>query len=259
MRIPRAVVRAVARAKPLVPERAWPTLLALRSLRGDGPIVGTPTFRRALVVAPHPDDESVGCGGLVALLADAGCDVDVVFATDGEATIGSPLPAQELSATRRAEAAAACRILGVTRAPRFLGLPDGALSAHGDELAAAVRAAVAETSPEVVLVPWFGDGHPDHRAVADAVGAAGADAEVWGYETWTPLPANRIVDVSAVVDRKRDAIAAHATAHLAFDVGAIVGLNRYRSLHGLMGRGWAEAYLAASSEAYAGLLRDHTA
>lgn len=259
MRLPRAIVRAVARAKPLVPERAWPALLSLRSLTGDRPVVGTPAFRRVLVLAPHPDDEAVGCGGLMALLADAGADVDVVFATDGEATRGASSPPTDTAAARRREAVAACEVLGA-RPPRFLGMPDGGLAARVDELARSVRAVAGELSPDAVLVPWFGDGHDDHRAMSDAVGRAGLgdDVEVWAYETWTPLPANRVVDVSRVVVRKERAIAAHATAHLAFDVGAMLGLNRYRSLHGLMGRGWAEAYLAASPSSYASLLRDHT-
>lgn len=259
MRLPRAFVRAVARAKPLVPERAWPALLSLRSLTGDGPVVGTPGFHRVLVLAPHPDDEAVGCGGLMALLADAGAEVDVVFATDGEATRGAPSAPAATAASRRREAEAACRTLGA-RPPRFLGLSDGALGSHLDELARSVRAVAGELSPDAVLVPWFGDGHDDHRAMSEAVARAGLadDVEVWAYETWTPLPANRVVDVSRVIARKERAIAAHETAHLAFDVGAMLGLNRYRSLHGLMGRGWAEAYLAASPSAYADLLRDHT-
>jgi LmbE family N-acetylglucosaminyl deacetylase len=250
-------VRAVARSKPLIPERAWSALLAARSLRGEGPIVGVPAFRRVLVIAPHPDDESIGCGGLLALLAAAGCAIDVVFATDGEATRGSPLPAAELAAARRGEAEAACRVLGVTSAPRSLGLADGHLAEHTVALTEHLRPLAA--AADALLVPWFGDGHPDHRAASEAVAALGGDAEVWGYETWTPLPANRLVDITPVIQRKEDAIAAHATAHLAFDVSASLGLNRYRSLHGMMGRGWAEAFLAAPAAAYADLVREHRA
>lgn len=261
MKLPRSIVRAVARAKPLVPERAWPVLLSARSLLGDGPIVGQPSFRRALVLAPHPDDESVGCGGLIALLADAGATVTVLVATDGEATRGAAAAGPTVASRRRDEARAACRALGAEE-PRFAGLPDGRLAEHLPELTAAVARAAGELRPDVVLVPWFGDGHPDHRALSEAVADAHLDhpaVEIWGCETWTPLPANRIVDVTRVIERKRSAIEAHETAHLAFDVSAVIGLNRYRSLHGLMGRGYAEAFLAATPGGYASLLRDHTA
>jgi LmbE family N-acetylglucosaminyl deacetylase len=231
-------MRAVARTKPLVPEAAWPVLASLRSFVGDGPIVGTPSFRRVLAFAAHPDDESIGCGGLLALLADAGAEVHVCFATDGEATIGAAMPAAEVARHRRGEAAAACRVLG-TRAPTFLGHPDGGLADHADALAGDVRRLVAELDPEMVIVPWELDGHPDHRALFAAVPEG---VERWGYETWTPLTPNRIVDVSSVFARKEQALACYETAHLAFDVGAMLALNRYRSVHGLMGRGHAEAY-----------------
>lgn len=228
----------MARTKPLVPQRAWPILSTLRSFAGDGPIVGTPAFRRVLAVAAHPDDETVGCGGLLSLLADAGAEVHVCFATDGEATIGAAASTEEVGRRRRAEAEAACRVLG-TRPPRFLGLPDGAVAQHLAELRTALRDLVDELEPEVVIAPWELDGHADHRAVHEALPSG---IPVWGYETWTPLPPTWIVDVTAVQERKERALACYETAHLAFDVGAMLALNRYRSVHGLMGRGYAEAY-----------------
>jgi LmbE family N-acetylglucosaminyl deacetylase len=254
MRIPRGLARAVARAKPLVPDALWPLLLTMRSLSGDSPIVGLPAFRRALVLAAHPDDETIGCGGTMALLASGGATVTVLFATDGDATIGSPFPPEETGRRRRAEAQGAAVVLGA--ATRHLGLPDTHLSDHGPELQRGIQAAVDELRPEVVLVPWFLDGHADHRAVSDALAACALGAaEVWGYETWTVLPHNRMVDITSVIDRKRSALAAHATAHLAFDVTAGLELGRWRSIHGLMGRGYGEAFLAVPGERYAELSR----
>ena len=242
------MVRAVARAKPLIPDAAWPVLTTMRSLVGDGPLVGTPPFRRVLALCAHPDDESVGCGGLLALLADAGAVVEIAYATDGEATIGAATSAAETGRLRRAEAEAACEILG-TRPPRFFGHPDGGLDQPEvlEAMARDLRDLVADTEPEAVVVPWFLDGHADHRAVSAALGRAGVPpaTEIWGYESWSPLPPNRLVDVTSVFARKEQALAAYATAHLAFDVSAMLGLNRYRSVHGLLGRGYAEAYLAA--------------
>jgi LmbE family N-acetylglucosaminyl deacetylase len=231
-------VRAVARTKPLVPEAAWPVLDSLRSFAGDGPIVGTPNFRRVLALAAHPDDEVVGCGGLLALLADHGAEVHVAFATDGEATIGSAATPAEVARRRRAEAEAAARVLG-TKPPTFLGHPDGAVDAEA--LGPDVRRLIDELRPEVVIAPWEHDGHRDHRAVAASIPGG---VEVWGYETWTPLVPNRLVDVSSTFARKEQALACYETAHLAFDVGAMLALNRYRSVHGLSGRGHAEAYAA---------------
>lgn len=80
-----------------------------------------------------------------------------------------------------------------------------------------------------------------------------ASVEIWGYETWAPLPANRVVDVTSVIDDKRAAVAFHHTACAAFDLSAMIGLNRYRSVHGLAGKGFAEAFLVAPADRYIAL------
>src|SRR5581483_10221463 len=209
VRIPRVVTRAVARVKPRVPRSAWPLLLTLRSMAGNGPLVGLPRCRRALVLAAHPDDESLGCAGTIALLADTGTTVSLLVATDGEATRGSSLPPAQTAARRRAEGERSAALLGASA--RFLGMPDGCLTERRAELANAIARCIAELRPDIVFLPWFLDGHPDHRAVSDAfvttvVGLA-PGIEAWGYETWTPLPPNRLVDITAVVDRKRASLA----------------------------------------------------
>lgn len=226
----------------------------LRSLRGSGPVTGLPGFRRVLVVAPHPDDESLGCGGTMALLADGGAAVTLLMATDGGATRGAALAPAEIARRRRGEAVRAAEILGADS--RFLGLTDGGLPGALAELTAALREAIAELEPEVVFAPWLLDGTPDHRAVADALGAALADPgargepQIWGYEVWTALVPNRIVEITSVIERKREALAAHETASLALDLGAGEGLARWRSMQTLGGRGWAEAFLALSADQY---------
>jgi LmbE family N-acetylglucosaminyl deacetylase len=241
-----------ARSKPLIPERAWPALLALRSLGGDGPLIGVPRLRSVAVLAAHPDDESLGCAGTVALLRRSGAAVTVAFATDGEATRGAATAPDETARRRREEAKEACRLLGVEDVA-FWGLPDGALASAVADLAPAIGALAV--GRDGLMMPWFLDGHPDHEALSAALASAAvpADLEVWGFETWATLPANRIVDVTSVWDCKRSAIAAHRTAAQAFDLEAALGLNRWRSIHGLMGRGYAEAFLAAPVGEYLAL------
>lgn len=251
MRLPRGVLRAAMRSRRRLPAATWPTLLQLASLvPSELPVIGPPTARRVLVVAPHPDDETIGCGGTLALLADAGAEVVVVVATDGEATIGSPHTVAGTAARRRAEATVACELLGLA-APAFLGLPDGGLDDHVDELRRALADARAALDPDLVLSPWPLDRHPDHRRCAAVVGELADDmAEVWGYEAHVPLTPTRAVDVSSVVDRKRAALAAHETAGLAMDLEATLGLNRWRSLPVTGGAGWTEAFLALPGGAW---------
>jgi len=250
------MVRAAARAKPLVPDAAWPVLTTFRSLLGDGPILATPPFRTVLVLAAHPDDETAGCGGTIALLADAGATVEVAIATSGEKTIGADLEPGEVARRREAEARRACGVLGA-RQPRFLSHPDGGLPASLDALARDLGALVADVQPEAIFLPWFLDGHDDHQALARALERAGVPdgVELWGYETWTPLPPNRLVDITATHDRKERALAAYETAHLAFDVSAMLGINRYRSAHAQLGKGYAEAFLAAPAAEWFALRR----
>jgi LmbE family N-acetylglucosaminyl deacetylase len=122
---------------------------------------------RALVVAPHPDDETLACGGLMAELAARGTDVQVVAVTDGEA---SHPGRQGLGALRRGEQDRALGALGVAAAPIRLGLPDGHVADH--TVALTDRLTGVAGGADLVVAPWRADGHTDH----DASGAAAAEA-----------------------------------------------------------------------------------
>jgi len=252
MPLSRPLARLVARAKPRIPAALWPTLLALRSLPGDGPVIGLPEARRVLVLVAHPDDEAIACAGTIALLSDAGAAVTIVAATDGEATTGSPFDLAETGRRRWAELGRSAAALGAE--VEGLRLPDGHLHEHRSAIADGIADALQRLAPDLVLAPWLGDGHRDHRAVAfalaDALRRAGGELQVWGYETWAAVPHNRLVPIDAVLDRKQAAIDAHETARLAFDIGAGLGLSRWRSIHGLLGEGHAEAFLGADRDGY---------
>ncbi len=259
MPLPRPLARLVARAKPSIPDALWPTLIALRSLAGDGPVIGVPSFDRVLVLVAHPDDEAVACAGTMALLADGGATVTLLAATDGEATIGSPHDPAETGRRRRVELARSAELLGAT--VEAAGLPDGRLHEHRGALAEVLVEAVARLRPDVVLAPWVGDGHRDHRAVAFALAdalerGAGTDPQVWGYETWAAVPHNRLVPIEDAIDRKRAAVAVHETASLAFDLSSGLGLSRWRAMHGLLGEGHGEAFLATDRPGYLALARE---
>jgi LmbE family N-acetylglucosaminyl deacetylase len=73
---------------------------------------------------------------------------------------------------------------------------------------------------------------------------------IWGYEVWTALIPNRIVDVTKAIDRKRQAVAAHETAAEALDLSVAEGLARWRTMQTLGGHGYAEAFLALSALQY---------
>jgi LmbE family N-acetylglucosaminyl deacetylase len=253
VRLPRSVVRLVARGKPLVPKAMWPVLNTVASSRGSGPLVADPSPVRTLVLCAHPDDE-LGCAGTIALLVAAEAEVRVVYATRGDGTRGSPLKPEETGRRRAAESVTSCAALGATDVV-FWDFADGTLPARHDDLVGAVFSAVESWNPERVLVPWFLDGHADHQALSRAVTAAvlPLTLQVWAYEWWTPLVPNRLVDISSVWGQKERAAASHVTAALAFDVNAWLGLSRWRSLHGLHGEGYGEAFLVLPFAEYRAL------
>ncbi|MEV0005152.1 PIG-L family deacetylase [Micromonospora sp. NPDC050980] len=136
-----------------------------------------------LVVAPHPDDEVLGVGGLIAMLA-GGAEIAVV--TDGEASHpGSTVyrPA-ELAAIRRAETVTACGLLGVVPAAvEHLGHPDGGI----DETALTDTLTARLAPGRWCVTTWRGDGHPDHESVGRAaeVACRRTGATLLEFPVWT--------------------------------------------------------------------------
>lgn len=132
-------------------------------------------FDELLVVAAHPDDETLGAGGLIRRVHEARGNVTVVVATDGEASHpNSPSHSRtDLSALRREEVVRAIHILAPEARVLFLGLPDGRLREHTaslkDGLTEAVQALAAPADRVLIVAPWSGDGHRDHRVAAEAV------------------------------------------------------------------------------------------
>ncbi len=210
--------------------------------------------RRVLVLAPHPDDESIGCGGLLVKLAARGVPTRVLLVSDGSGAGELPPGTAE---ARQQEFRAALQVLGGLES-ELLGLPDGALERVPD-LPAQLRRAIEAFAPDWVFGPSARDPHRDHRAVAAALARVLPDCSsvqaAWSYETWTALPASHVLDIGAELPTKLAALRAHRTALVYGNyLQATEGLARYRSL--LLGRAdaqAAEAFERTFSRADAGL------
>lgn len=145
-----------------------------------------------VVVAAHPDDESLGAGGLAHVAARRGTRVRVVVATDGENSHpGSRTVAPvDLAAVRRREVEAAVRALSPHATVEFLGIPDGGIETDIPRLRAYLRRIVADAAasgPRILVVaPWEGDGHRDHRLVGRTAREVAAElgADYRGYPIW---------------------------------------------------------------------------
>ncbi len=233
---------------------------ALRQLANQARGIETPRLLKGLpgdsllVVAPHPDDEVLGAGGAIQLHLTAGKRVGVVYLTSGESTVGLvDRPEADRLVARRAEALASSEILGLAAGDlHFLGLPDGRLPADDSDpgLAPAVDA-LAEIlqgcQADLVLVTPPFDAHRDHRAAALMVSrlpwASLPGVEVGLYEVWTPIAPNAIVDITAQLDNKLDALKKHVSALVAMDYcHTSAGLAAYRSAQGMRGQGAGEAF-----------------
>jgi len=167
--------------------------------------------RRVLVVAPHPDDEVFGCGGMLAWHARLGASVRVLILTDGAA--GDPAQrAPHIEETRVAESRAAGRELGLADY-RFLGFADGRLGDSSELVERLVRE-LEEFAPELVYGPSPQELHADHRAASRALFAAlarGPRRRVLLYGVNSQAVAGILFDTTAVWERKEAAIRCFAS------------------------------------------------
>lgn len=183
----------------------------------------------AVVVAPHPDDESLGCGGLIAACCAHGTKVRLVVLSDGAASHPSSrrYPAARLCAVREAEVREAASILGLRdQDVACLRLRDGAVPSAGPvftQAAAVLRQMTIEIAATSVFVTWRHDPHTDHQAAFAVARKAvtGLDRvrlhayPIWGWD----LPADTLIDeaepkggrlaIEPYLVRKRAAIQAH--------------------------------------------------
>jgi len=210
--------------------------------------------RRVLVVAPHYDDEVLGCGGLLSQLVRGGASVRVTFLSDGSGGVEDVADRKAYAARRRAESEAALAALGSTDAVH-LGLPDGELGQRLDAIMKALREELA-ASPDLVLAPSPLEVTGDHQASfaalfsvlsplrpGDPLHASLASTRFLLYEVNHPAHPDLLVDVGAELATIERAMGAYASQQERHDyLAAALGLRRYRALSLPPTVGAAEAY-----------------
>lgn len=212
------------RPTPAWPQHLEPALLPYQALPACD-------IRPLLVLAPHPDDEVLACGGLLALAASRGVRAQVIVLSDGG--LGGD------AATREAESLAAAQVLGgalARQSTQFWRLPDRGLQ-PGALLQQRIAQAIETSRAEWVLAPSPFEIHPDHRAVCQASIAAvrercsaGQPVQLVCCEIGQPLLPNALIDITSVAALKARALRCFASqlAQQAYDE-QIMGLNRYRA------------------------------
>jgi len=157
---------------------------------------GCAGIRRALVISPHPDDETFGCGGTLAAMGSEGVHIYILFVTDGGAShLGNPAVSRaEMVSLRRAEARSAAEALGVDWANvSFLDVPDGSLAHLSVEQSSSIVDRISErlrvVHPDTLLLPYRNDGSSEHEQsfvlASRAIGKSGIKPRVLEFPVWS--------------------------------------------------------------------------
>jgi N-acetylglucosamine malate deacetylase 1 len=241
-------------------------LLQVSGVYNRSAMVWEPGAEKVLVLAPHMDDETIGCGGTLALHAKRGAQITVMFLTDGRngsSDINTLSGEERLRRQREyieirtTEARAALLRLGVNRMI-CLDAEDGALS-QCTWAAEKLRDVLRRFQPDLVYVPFYLEEHADHRAASqvllDAVAGTSLQFQCIGYEVWTPLFPNCLVRIDASIDTKKQALQEYRSQLQQCDyLHASIGLNAHRSAGLLQAPngtgGYAEAFYVTSLPQY---------
>jgi LmbE family N-acetylglucosaminyl deacetylase len=212
--------------------------------------VSMPVGERVVVLAPHPDDETLGMGGSLRLLAETGKKIKVVVLTGGEKADTDITDTLGYASIRQLETLRAFKVLGVTEY-EFLGFPDRELLRNKDRLEEAIRRIIDDFRPDVIYSPSIIELNPDHRAAAElsiSINMETSNPRCIFYEITTPIRPNILVDITKVFKYKKNALKCYKSQLKITDYLRLMeGFNAYRSL--TLGKGvkFAEAFWQVGS------------
>lgn len=230
--------------------RHWLRKQMIHSLLQEAKAISAAELRRSAVIfAPHPDDESLACGGTIARKVQLGARVQVVYMTDGRHSHSRYIRPHQLAALRTQEALAAGRMLGLNDVDAtFLNFEDGCLAQEETAAIRSVTGILNSWQPEEVYIPYRHEPPADHVATHHIVLAALRESGLkpviyeysvwfWQHWPWTPFPGGsrqanwnyiknslthglglqlmrdfrRFVPVAEVLEQKKVALAQHKT------------------------------------------------
>ncbi|MGE4384596.1 MAG: PIG-L deacetylase family protein [Endomicrobiaceae bacterium] len=201
---------------------------------------------KVLVIAPHQDDESIGCGGTIIKHTQNGGHLEVAFCTSD-------------TIERMNETKNATKILG-SKINHFLQFPIRSLSSSNTELSKRFTELFARVRPDIIFVPFLIDNHQDHVAISKALLKSykqnKTDAIVYAYSVWTTLIPNLIVDVSDVWKEKTKAIDCYKTQTATRDyIKMALSIAQYWSVVKGKNTTHCEAFFKASMQEYVSFVK----
>jgi len=198
---------------------------------------------KILVLAPHPGDESLGCGGTIARYSMMGKELRVLIISTGNAENAKVKVAVDLI---KEEAQKACKILGVNKVD-FMDFPDGTIHNHYDDVKQGVMNLIQSYNPDIIFSPSPVELHVDHMAMSkitlSLLGELGSFKAAF-YEIHSPVRYNCKMDITDTIGLKEKAVLCYKASLLQKSentLNAIKGLNVYRSFDSLR-KGFFEAF-----------------
>ncbi len=196
---------------------------------------------RVLVIAPHQDDESIGCGGTVIKHVNSGGKLEIAFCTSGQPE-------------RMKESEKAAKILG-SKTNHFLQFDIRSLSKNIDELSERFVILFDKVKPDIIFLPFMIDNHQDHIAISKAFVKAyqkkKVDALIYAYSVWLTLIPNVAIDISQQWEEKKKAIDCYKTQTATRDyVTMASSISKYWSVVKGKSTQYCEVFFKASSGEY---------
>jgi len=194
-----------------------------------------PEAKRVLILAPHPDDETIGCGGTIALYALQGADIRLIVISNAKELSSHVAGNGDLMEIRRQEAIQASKVLGIGTV-QFWDFPDGELDLFTTEIWSKVDAMTREFLPDIVFAPSPLDHHKDHIAVAGIALKFLEErhsARIAFYEVYQPIRFNLLVNISETMPQKEKAMTKYKQSlqnNPDLYCEAVKGLARFRML-----------------------------
>ncbi len=206
-----------------------------------------PKNKKVFVIAPHPDDEVIGMGGVMAQMLQQGCDVEVISLTFGD----DPLAVRE--------ARKASQFLGYEFA-HFFNFKTKSISLDAETLGVFSNL-IQKVNPDVIFIPFMLDDHDDHRRASEMLLAAYESGglhdfdhiHVWAYQVYTALPLNAVVNITDVIRKKIDVISCYKSRFVQRDWAHFaMGLSAFnvRFLHGNIDQDYAEVFFKTNVSNY---------
>lgn len=216
-------------------------------------------WQKILVLTPHADDETLGCGGFLISAVNNNKQVKIVLYSDNRESIPGG-NCKEIIEIRSSEFRNAMEITGITDYIELKVSSENFTGSSG--LIETTIKYITDYSPDIILLPSLIDNHEEHRILNKILAAAlkkiNRKIDIALFEVWTPITPNLIFDITPFVERKIEAIKQYRSQIKSINyIDSITGLNRYRSISRLKGNGHCEGFVLLSTEKYVNLVNKY--